>query len=287
MPLSQSCSASPIPPFSANQGNVLQLEAELFYSCSYTMSFCQNGSSWKLSSSQALRLFQAAEQRTTMVSCPPLFFQDTFISSLALVTCSHPKDWQGVQRATGSVGRQEEKAKFQLATSRDHCCPFLSHRSLHFQQHKFALPSSLGRGSSYLRNDLRPVLKKASICSRDLPLVSGTQHPVNKTFPALMTAKKRKGTSRPKAFWKVGQKRAVSWCREVLRRGCWTALGSTHHDWEEELGQGEGCQPAHDHTEARGHPTGFEREDLRHQQPSDGAPAHGITCRGGGEGGQV
>lgn len=157
--------------------------------------------------------------------------------------------------------------------------------SLHFQQHKFALPSSLGKGSSYLRNDLRPVLKKASICSRDLPLVSGTQQPVNKMFPALMTAKNRKGTSRPKAFCKVGQKTAVSWCREGLRRG--HPPGSTHHGWEEELGQGEGCQPAHNHTEARGHPTGFEREDLRHQQPSDGAPAHGVTCRGGGEGSQA
>lgn len=34
VPLSQSCPASPIPPFSANQGKVLQLEAKLFYSCS-------------------------------------------------------------------------------------------------------------------------------------------------------------------------------------------------------------------------------------------------------------
>lgn len=152
---------------------------------------------------------------------------------------------------TGREGKVPD-VNFSSQSKDDHCCPFLCHGELqlHFQQHRFALPSSLGWGSSYLRNDLLPVLKKASICSRDLPLVSGTQQPVNRMFPALMTAKNRKGTSRPKAFWKVGQKSGVSWCREGLRRGCWAPLGSTHHDWEEELGQGEGCQPAHHHTEA-------------------------------------
>lgn len=128
--------------------------------------------------------------------------------------------------------------------------------------------------------DLLPVLKKASICSRDLPLVSGTQQPVKKMFPAQMIAKKKKGTSRPKLSCQVGQKAAMSWCRGGLRRSCWTLCwGSTHHDSEEELGQGEGCQPAHHNAEARGHPTGFQRQDLRHQQPGDGAPAHGIACR--------
>lgn len=77
----------------------------------------------------------------------------------------------------------------------------------------------LADGSSYLMNDLRPVLKKASICSRDLPLVSGTQQPVNKMFPAQMTAKNRKGTSRPKASWEAEQKADMSWCRGGLRRG--------------------------------------------------------------------
>ena len=43
--------------------------------------------------------------------------------------------------------------------------------------------------------------KKASICSSDRPLVSGTQQPVKARFTEHTAAKKKKGTCRPKAFW--------------------------------------------------------------------------------------
>lgn len=48
--------------------------------------------------------------------------------------------------------------------------------------------------------------KKDSICSRDRPLVSGTQQPVNTRLTKQMAAKKKKGTWRPKALcgWKAG-----------------------------------------------------------------------------------
>lgn len=42
--------------------------------------------------------------------------------------------------------------------------------------------------------------KKDSICSRDRPLVSGTQQPVNTRLTKQMAAKKKKGTWRPKAL---------------------------------------------------------------------------------------
>lgn len=42
--------------------------------------------------------------------------------------------------------------------------------------------------------------KKASICSSERPLVSGTQQPVKSRLSRQMAKKKKKGTWRPKAF---------------------------------------------------------------------------------------
>lgn len=42
--------------------------------------------------------------------------------------------------------------------------------------------------------------KKASICSSERPLVSGTQQPVKSRLSRQMAEKKKKGTWRPKAF---------------------------------------------------------------------------------------
>ena len=42
--------------------------------------------------------------------------------------------------------------------------------------------------------------KKASICSSERPLVSGTQQPVKSKLRRQMAEKKKKGTWRPKAF---------------------------------------------------------------------------------------
>lgn len=42
--------------------------------------------------------------------------------------------------------------------------------------------------------------KKASMCSSERPLVSGTQQPVKSRLSRQMAEKKKKGTWRPKAF---------------------------------------------------------------------------------------
>ena len=51
--------------------------------------------------------------------------------------------------------------------------------------------------------------KKASICSSERPLVSGTQQPVKSRLSRQMAEKKKKGTWRPKAVcsgeWGVGR----------------------------------------------------------------------------------
>lgn len=167
-----------------------------------------------------------------MVSCPQphiLFSRTSLSPAWHWLPGPIPQAEHAAQRVTGSVERQEGKVKFQLATSTFKArhpllsapLPLPSQRApasasssttivfVAFEHVDCSL-AQLADDGSYLMNDLRPVLKKASICSRDLPLVSGTQQPVNKMFAAQMTTKNRKGTSRPKTPWKVGQKADMS-----------------------------------------------------------------------------
>lgn len=58
----------------------------------------------------------------------------------------------------------------------------------------------------------------------------------------------------------------------------------THHHQQEGLGEGEGGEPADQHAEPRGHAAGFQGQDLGHEEPGDGPPAHGVACRQRGRG---